>query len=403
MIIQKLIFDTASVSVTSDKKVLQLAALSSSMDSMDSVLATWILAAVMLNSIISPLLYHLQWKGCIIAADSLLDCGYTILNVVRLLNRKATILDFASLTLPLLSITFLIYSYSEWVISQTDAMVEWRRGELRRKRSWFLGIASPQSRQKKAHWYFFMFRGMLTFICVLAGTFSAVQLLRIRLQHAACVDLYSSCLWRHAHPRILLPNGAFGATSCGEDHVRVINATFCKTLESVDFSTFKNISEVYFDSSLAAFPKSFVSLLAIENIQPMFEMPRMPSVFDISGLGLTAIPKSLLEWMRIKTGEDVASKINLSHNNFDNAGIAEFAKAIACKSGPCKLRLLDLSHNVFQNIPESILFRDPKFPNLKTVFARGNNITVIGPEVSFLFHFVFNIILTFLSRQFKPK
>ena len=177
--------------------ILQMSALVISFDIMDMRLASWILIVVVINAIISPLLYYKRNKAWIIAADALLDLIYTILNITKLLNNEEELkfVDFTSLVLPLVSITFLIFSYAEWQITQTDAMAAWRRGvyvDVKVGSSAFpLPLVAERARKM-----FLLFRNILSSICCVVGTFACVYLIRITHQHSICVEKYSRACGR---------------------------------------------------------------------------------------------------------------------------------------------------------------------------------------------------------------
>ena len=365
----------------------------------DVMLAMATCTLLFLNCVLSPIAYAFEKKDAVIVLDGVFDIGYTILNGIRINKQKAHIdaIDTLALILPMCSIIDIMASYAVFSIREKR-----RRGETRvpkrgiSRQSSILGLPNQNvsADTPGSHMFKSVYRTLRLFLAASAltfGAFSGYTLTRCASKHIECLDKYSSCLWKGAWPREYYINGSvFDTMTCGEAHVESIDAWNC-----ADASGEGGISDIAFESFLrltnlrlgdVAFPKSLARLMELPGaamsktpIQATVRVRNLQDEFDMSKLGIKAVPRVLADMLEAYAGRNV-NHVDLNDNGWGEPEVRLLLRAISCEresSRFCNLASIDLSENELEDIPSTLLDEVAAFPHLSYIDIGTNQVREI--------------------------
>ena len=361
--------------------------------SQDALITAATCSTLALNCLLSPYGYVRQRRDVVIACDGICDILYTVISATRIVALDAPIsfLDALLLLFPTISIIGILNSYAAFSIKAKSC--DKSRG-ISRGISGLLRLPPRDFSQSNSAQkiYKFLLSLFIVSACAICSV-SGYTLVRCVSQHLACRERYSSCLWRSAWPREYLQQGIFGDMTCGEDHVRKIDAATCvhskADMQSIDFEKFSNLTTLRL-GNVSFFPSSLISLMQYEagkakssSLIATFET--LPVTLDFSNQGIGNFPELMKDIFSAYEKTNVQS-LNISGNALDSPTLLEWLNAIIpCSKdgsrGFCNLHTVDVSRNVLSDIP-FVGLGNAQFPKLSNIIARENNIYKINAQTA---------------------
>ena len=175
--------------------------------------------------------------------------------------------------------------------------------------------------------------------------------------------------------------------TCGEEYVESIDGWNCKDasddfdISDIEFEPFLRLTDVRLGD--VVFPKSLARLMELPRAAmsktseyAKVRVRNLQDEFDLSNLGIKAVPRVLAEMLEAYMGRNV-QHIDLSGNWWSEPQIRPLLSVIDCKRESnrfCSLASIDLSENKLENIPSTLLDDETAFPSLSYIDIGGNKL-----------------------------
>ena len=359
----------------------------------DALITAASCSTLTLNCLLSTYGYVRQRRDAVIACDGIFDILYTVISATRIVARDAPIsfLDALLLLFPAISIIDVLNSYAAFCIKMKSSK---KSKAISRRMSSVLHLPLHDSllSSNAKNIYKILLSLFLLCACTVCGI-SGYTLFRCVSQHFACRERYSGCLWRGAWPRKYLQKGIFGEMTCGEDHVRKIDAATCvhskADMQSIQFENFTNMTSLHLGHA-DWFPPSLMSLARSETENEgssslTVTIETLPVILDLSNQNIDDFPDPMKKLLSAYEKTNVKS-LNFSGNALDSATLLEWLNSVTgCSEdgsrGFCELRTIDTSRNALSDVP-FVGLGNARFPRLSSIIARENDIYSINAQTA---------------------